>query len=54
MSSNFLAVMHRPRYETWFMEDRLVANYHYVEIKFDYSDIEHTEEALKIIENVHR
>jgi hypothetical protein len=62
MSSNSLAVMPRPKYETWFMEGRLIPNYHYVEIKSDYSDvkkrldyyIEHTGEALKIIENAHR
>ena len=33
MSSNSLAVMPRPKYETWFMEGTLVANYHYVMIK---------------------
>ncbi|KAA6324688.1 hypothetical protein EZS27_026016 [termite gut metagenome] len=62
MSSNSLAVMPRPRYETWFMEGRLIPNYHYVEIKGDYSDLEdrltyyiqHTNEALQIIENAHQ
>lgn len=62
MSSNSLAVMPRPRYETWFMEGRLIPNVHYVEIKSDYSDleerlkyyIEHPDEALQIIENAHR
>jgi hypothetical protein len=61
MSSNSLAVMPLPRYETWFMEGTLIPNYHYVLIKDDYSDleermnyyIEHTDEALKIIENAH-
>lgn len=59
MSSNSLAVMPIPKYETWFMEGRLIANYHYVEIKSDYSDLEdrmnyyiaHPDEAEKIIKN---
>ncbi len=40
MSSNSLAVMPKPTYETWFMEGKLIADYHYVEIKKDYSDLE--------------
>lgn len=59
MSSNSIAVMPRPKYETWFMEGRLEPNFHYIEIKDDYSNleerlnyyIEHEAEALKIIEN---
>lgn len=59
MSSNSLAVMPRPKYETWFMEGALVPNYHYILINDDYSDleerlkyyIEHTEEALGIVRN---
>ena len=62
MSSNSLAVMPPPRHETWFMEGRLIPDYHYVAIKPDYSDleerlryyIEHPAEALQIIENAHR
>ena len=62
MSSNSIAVMPRPTCETWFMEETLIPNYHYIEIKSDYSDleerlnyyIEHQDEALKIIENAHR
>jgi hypothetical protein len=62
MSSNSLAVMPLPKYETWFMEGTLIPNYHYVLIKDDYSDleermnyyIEHTDEAQKIIENAHQ
>jgi hypothetical protein len=61
MSSNSIAVMPKPSYETWFMEGTLVGDYHYIEIKKDYSDLEeklnyyikHTDEALKIIENAH-
>jgi len=59
MSSNSLAVMPKPVYETWFMEGTLIPNYHYVEIKPDYSDLEerlkyyteHVDEALQIIQN---
>ena len=61
MSSNSLAVMPRPTYETWFMEGTLIPNYHYVEIRPDYSDleermhyyIEHPEEAEAIIAHAH-
>ena len=61
MSSNSLAVMSRPRYETWYMEGRLVPNYHYVEIKPDYSDLEeriqyyidHPDEAEAIVRHAH-
>ncbi|WP_372773545.1 glycosyl transferase family 90 [Mangrovibacterium sp.] len=59
MSSNSLAVMPKPVYETWFMEGTLKPNVHYVEIKADYSDleerlqyfIEHPDEALQIVRN---
>lgn len=57
MSSHSLAVMPKPKYETWFMEGTLIPNYHYVEIRPDYSDliervqyyIEHPEQAEAII-----
>lgn len=39
MSSNSVAVMPKPRFETWFMEGRLIPNYHYVEIRDDYADL---------------
>jgi hypothetical protein len=62
MSSNSLAVMPKPTYETWFMEGTLIPNFHYVLIKDDYSDLEerlmyysqHATEALEIIENAHK
>jgi hypothetical protein len=62
MSSNSLAVMPKPKYETWFMEGALIPNYHYVLIRDDYSDMEermnyytnHPREALEIIDNAHR
>lgn len=62
MSSNSLAVMPRPRYETWFMEGTLVPDEHYVSVKPDYSDLpdrleyylQHPREAEDIIANAHR
>ncbi|MBZ9729461.1 glycosyltransferase family 90 protein [Salegentibacter sp. JZCK2] len=59
MSSNSIAVMPKPKFETWFMEGKLIANQHYIEIKEDYSDleerlnyfIENPEEAHQIIKN---
>lgn len=61
MSSNSLAVMPRPKYETWFMEGTLIPDYHYVCIKDDYSDLEerltyyinHPEKAEEIISHAH-
>jgi hypothetical protein len=57
MSSNCIAVMPRPTYETWFMEGKLIPNYHYIEIKPDYSNLierieyynNHIDEAKEII-----
>jgi hypothetical protein len=62
MSSNSLAVMPKPKCESWFMEGKLKGGFHYVEIKDDYSDleerlnyyIEHPSECLQIIENAHK
>jgi len=62
MSSNSLAVMPKPKYETWFMEGSLIPDFHYVAIKDDFSDLEeklnyyikNTNEALSIIENAHK
>ncbi|NDV47113.1 lipopolysaccharide biosynthesis protein [Paludibacter sp. 221] len=62
MSSNSLAVMPKPKYETWFMEAQLIPDYHYVLIKDDFSDLEermryyidHPDEALQIISNAHK
>ena len=61
MSSNSLAMMVKPTYETWFMEGRLIPNHHYVLLKDDYSDLEdkikyytkHVGEAEAIINNAH-
>ncbi|HKK43247.1 MAG TPA: glycosyl transferase family 90, partial [Bacteroidales bacterium] len=62
MSSNSLAVMPVPKYETWYMEGTLVPGFHFVEIRDDFSDLEekmeyymtHTDEALEIIRNANR
>lgn len=61
MSSNSIAVMPKPKYETWFMEGTLISNYHYIEIKEDFSDLEekllyyiaHPDEAKSIIQHAH-
>lgn len=61
MSSNSVAVMPRPRIESWFMEGTLIPDYHYIEVKPDYSDmieklghyIAHPEKAEAIISHAH-
>lgn len=62
MSSNSIAVMPRPHVESWFMEGTLIPDYHYIEIKDDFSDtiekityyIQHPREAEQIIDNAHK
>ncbi|MGR5340816.1 glycosyl transferase family 90 [Vibrio astriarenae] len=62
MSSNSLVVMTKPKFETWFMEGKLVAGIHYVEVKDDYSDmvdkmnyyLSKPKEAQIIIDNAHQ
>jgi hypothetical protein len=59
MGSNSLCLMPAPRFEIWFMEGRLEAGKHYVQVRDDFADLEerilyyerHTEEALEIIRN---
>jgi len=59
MSSNSLAVMPKPKYETWFMEGTLIPDYHYVLINDDYSNLEeklnyyinNSDKAEQIIKN---
>lgn len=61
MSSNSIAIMTRPTCETWFMEGKLIPDYHYIEIKDDLSNleekityyIEHPQEAQQIINHAH-
>ncbi|NMV40792.1 glycosyl transferase family 90 [Ralstonia insidiosa] len=62
MSSNSLCFMRRPRYETWFMEGRLIPDVHYVLLKDDFSDLQEKMEhyqkfpgdALRIIRNANQ
>ncbi|MCI0920710.1 glycosyltransferase family 90 protein [Sphingobacterium rhinopitheci] len=62
MSSNSIAVMPKPRFETWFMEGTLIADQHYICIKDDYSDLEeklnyynnNPNQAEQIIANAHQ
>lgn len=62
MSSNSIAVMPKPRYETWFMEGRLIPDHHYICIKDDYSDLNerldyyntNINEAKSIVENANQ
>jgi hypothetical protein len=61
MSSNSIAVTPRLTCETWFMEGTLIPNYHYIEVKDDFSDLEerlqyyidHPDEAEAIIQHAH-
>lgn len=61
MSSNSIAVSTRLTCETWFMEGTLIPNYHYIEVKEDFSDLEerltyyleHPKEAETIIQHAH-
>lgn len=61
MSSNSIAVMPKPKYETWFMEGKLVGGKHFIEIKPDFSDLEeqlnfyiaNPEKCMEIIKNAH-
>lgn len=59
MSSNSIAVMSKPKIESWFMENKLIPDKHYIEIKDDYSNLEerlqyfiaNPEKCHKIIQN---
>ncbi|MGR3789854.1 glycosyltransferase [Flavobacterium sp. TN-1] len=59
MSSNSIAVMPKPTYETWFMEGKLIPDFHYIEVNADFSNleekinyyIENPSEAIQIIKN---
>lgn len=59
MSSNSIAVMTKPKFETWFMEGLLIPDYHYIQIKDDYSNLEerltyfinNPEKCMRIIQN---
>lgn len=61
MASNSIAVSPPMRYETWFMEGTLIPDYHFIEVKPDYSDlidkmnyyIAHPKEAEAIVRHAH-
>ena len=61
MSSNSIAVSPPMQYETWFMEGTLIPDYHYIEVRPDFSDliekleyyIAHPDEAEDIIRHAH-
>ena len=62
MSSNSIAIMPEPKFETWFMEGCLIPDVHYIKIKDDYSDIDdkiafylaHPNKCKEIIYNSNR
>ena len=39
MSSNSLAVTNKPKYESWFMESKLIPDYHYICVEDDLSNL---------------
>lgn len=47
MASNSVCIMPRPRYETWFMEGRLIPGHNYVEVRDDFSDLHEKIEMLE-------
>jgi len=57
MHSNSLCVMAKPKFETWFLESRLLPGVHYAEMAEDFSNLQqvfehyesHPEEALNIM-----
>ena len=62
MSSNSVAVMPKPKYETWFMEGTLIPDYHYILIRDDFSDLverltyylANPEKAEQIVKNANK
>ncbi len=62
MASNSVCLMPRPRFETWFMEGRLVPGVHYVELQDDFADLEekvafceaNPEQVMAIVANAQR
>ena len=62
MNSKSLCFMPKPTCESWFMEGTLIPNFHYVEIKNDFSDLEekikyyitNVKECKKIIRNANK
>ena len=62
MSSNSIAVMPKPKFESWLMEGKLIPNFHYILIKNDFSDLEerlkyyikNDSKAYEIIKNANK
>lgn len=62
MSSNSLAATPELRYETWFMEGRLLPDIHFVKLRDDFADLpeklkwynDHPDEARRIIDAAHK
>jgi len=62
MSSNSIAVMPKPKFESWLMEGKLIPNFHYILIKDDFSDLEkrlkyfikNDNKAYEIIKNANK
>ena len=62
MGSSSLVFMCKPTVISWFMEDRLIPFYHYVELKEDFSDLEekfnwaenNPEKCVRIIQNAQK
>ena len=62
MSSNSIAVMPIPKFESWLMEGKLIPNFHYILIKDDFSDLEerlkyyikNDSKAYEIIKNANK
>lgn len=62
MSSNSIAVMPIPKFETWFMEGKLIPDFHFICVKDDFSDLEdklkyyeeNSEKAQTIITNANK
>ena len=59
LGSNSLCIMPKPRYESWFMEEKLEANVHYALLNDDYGNLDslleffiaHPKDAQEIIHN---
>ena len=62
MSSNSICVMPKPKYESWFMEGKLVGDFHFIEVENNFSNAEekinyflkHPEKCLQILNNAHK
>ncbi|MDR0806013.1 MAG: lipopolysaccharide A protein [Enterobacteriaceae bacterium] len=62
MHSNSLCLMRKPRIESWFMENFLIPDHHYILLKDDFSDLEekiayyseHSDEAKQITRNANQ